>query len=569
MAKLGASPNNVRSKIPAAAALGQISLEHYFRLIVRRRWLIISTFLVVTVLTVVVVSRLPDIYTSETLILVDPQKVPESYVHPTVTGDVRNRLSTLEQQILSATRLQKIIDGLKLYSEERKKMAREEIIGKMRKDITITTVSDFARQDTLQAFKISYNGGNPRLVARVVNELAGLFIEENLKVREQQATGTTEFLESQLQETRKALEAQETKLRDFRLKHIGEMPEQEVADLQILGQLQSQMHLAGEALARAEQQRSMTQAMMTQSVPVIDFDDGEVKDPVAAEGHPARPAAPSSDPAVSAKAKLLAQLNEKLKRGYTDRHPDIRKLRADIADEEAKEPHVAEIQPAEVKKPAEPAKDVVAVTATETAPAGKGPVVPSTRNPVLITQIRSLDDEIGKQKQEQQRLNKQISVYQAKLEAIPVRQQETAELVRDYEISKAHYSQLLEKQLSAETATQLEIRQKGEKFSILDPALPAERPSSPNRKVFDAAGALAGLVLGLFFALSTEITGMSISTPEQVADVSSIPVLEVIPLIETQFDRHRRKRQMVLATVSGMLATILACSAVYFYRYRG
>src|SRR5262249_49922024 len=158
---------------------------------------IIATFLICTVVTVVVVAQLPDIYMSETLILVDPQKVPDSYVRATVTGDVRNRLNTLEQQILSATRLQKIIDSLKLYTEERKKLAREEILAQMRKDISISLVGDVGRgESTLQAFKISYSGRDPRLVARVVSELASLFIEENLKAREQQATGTTEFLES-------------------------------------------------------------------------------------------------------------------------------------------------------------------------------------------------------------------------------------------------------------------------------------------------------------------------------------------------------------------------------------
>jgi uncharacterized protein involved in exopolysaccharide biosynthesis len=396
-----------------------------------------------------------------------------------------------------------------------------------------------------------------------------LFIDENLKARELQATGTTEFLESQLLDTRKALEAQEAKLRDFRLKHIGEMPEQETADLQILGQLQSQLHLAGEALARAEQQRNMAQALISQSVPVIDFDDGEVKGVAASsEERRGKPAAAPVAPPVSPKARLLAELNDKLKRGYTERHPDIRKLRARIDEEEAKEPQPLDVQAVVVPVPPPPPKETAAVAPIETTPVRK-PADPSSSNPVLVTQMKSLDVEIAKQKQEQLRLNKQISVYQSKLEAIPVRQQEIAELVRDYEISKAHYSQLLEKQLSAETATQLEVRQKGEKFRILDPAIPAEKPSKPNRKLFDAMGALAGLVLGGILALATEITGMSVTTSEQVVHFSGVPVLEVIPVIVTVFDQRRRKKQMLWATVSGTVVTALVCSAAIYYRYRG
>ena len=227
------------------SGIDQLSPEHYLRLLVHRKWLVLGVFLAVSAATILVAKRLPDIYTSETVILVDPQKVPEAYVKSTVTGDVRNRLGTLSQQILSATRLQRIIDSLNLYPEEKKKSAREDLIDRMRKDISVSVVSDFGGSQDLQAFRISYSGENSRLVAQVTNELASLFIEENLKAREQQATGTTEFLQNQLQETRQTLEAQEAKLKDFKLKHIGEMPEQQTADLQILGQLQSQLQLEG------------------------------------------------------------------------------------------------------------------------------------------------------------------------------------------------------------------------------------------------------------------------------------------------------------------------------------
>jgi hypothetical protein len=210
---------------------------------------------------------------------------------------------------------------------------------------------------------------------------------------------------------------------------------------------------------------------------------------------------------------------------------------------------------------------VTVSAAVETAPVKKASA--ATANPVLITQLKSLDADIAKQKQEQARLNKQITVYQARLEAIPVRQQEVAELVRDYEISKAHYSQLLDKQLSAETATQLEIRQKGEKFSILDPALPAEKPSKPNRKLFNAMGALAGLVLGVLLALSTELVGTTVTAPEQVVLASGVTVLEVIPVIMTAVDHRRRRRHMLWATVSCTVFTVLACTAALFLRFRG
>ena len=191
--------------------MGQVSPEHYLRLIIHRKWLVLGTFVLVSAATFMVSFRLPDVFTSSTLILVDPQKVPEAYVKATVTGDLRNRLGTLKQQILSATRLQKIIDALNLYPVERKSLAREDVIAMMQKDVEVSIVSDYGGSQDLQAFRIGYSGKDARQVAQVANDLATLFMDENLKAREQQSVGTSEFLQNQLQETKKVLEALEAK----------------------------------------------------------------------------------------------------------------------------------------------------------------------------------------------------------------------------------------------------------------------------------------------------------------------------------------------------------------------
>jgi succinoglycan biosynthesis transport protein ExoP len=558
MAQAKFSPGGRRS----AAEIGgtQISPEHYLRLIWHRKWLVLITCVVVSAGTFVYSYRLRDRFRSETLILVDPQKVPDAYVKATVTGDIRNRLGTLSQQILSATRLQKIIDNLNLYPAERKTLVREDILAAMRKDISVNVVSDFGGSQDLQAFRITYTGYEPRLVAQVANELATQFIDENMKAREQQASGTNEFLQSQLQHSRTALEAQESKLRDFRLKHIGEMPEQQSADLQIMGQLRSQLQLEGEGLARAEQQKTYFQSMLTQnSAPVVDLDDSSPKVAESTVKQQAKSGSPA--PAQTKLDQLKAKLAS-LQGRYWDQHPEVRKAKQEITDEE-KRLKAAETVSAE-ERPA-------AVTAEAPTPA----TVPVARreqsyasNPVIQSQLKTVEEEIAKHKQEQQRLNKLASEYQAKLEAIPVREQEIADLVRDYEISKAHYQQLLNSQLSAETATQLEIRQKGEKFSILDHAQPAEKPTSPNRQMINAGGFLAGLALGLALALATEFLGMSITVQEQLEQATGAAVLEVIPVIQTQADRRMQKKRLVLATVCCLVITILGSGAALFYHYR-
>ncbi len=553
-----------RSVAPQPKA-GPVSPIHYARLVIHRKWLVVAITLLVSSVTIVIANHRPDIYNAETLILVNPQKVPETYVKSTVTGDIRNRLSTLSQQVLSATRLQKIIASFDLYRAERKTKAREEILAEMRSDIHTSVASDFGGGQDLQAFRISYRGRDPRVVAQVTNQLASLFIEENLKAREELATGTTEFLGSQLQETRNQLEKQEARLRDFKLKHLGEMPEQQTADLQILGQLQAQLQAVNEGLARDEQQRSLTQSMMAQTTAVVDIDTSLtppkiVEGPRIIDGKDPVQRAPQS-PLEADRARLKALLA----RGFKEAHPDVQRVRAQIAAEEAAEgSKAAAVEPLAVVQASNAPAPIPEPAAAAEAKRAKGPP-PVTHNPVLEAQIESLDAEIAKERDEQNRLSASVASYQAKVEAVPVREQEIADLQRDYEMSKTHYSQLLDKQLSAEMATELEIRQKGEEFTVLDPAVPADRPFAPNRKLIDSVGALVGLCLGLFAALGTEWFGTTII---DISEVIVAPVLEVIPVIRTGRDRAVWKRRWVFAAFSATLGTALA-ALVYLLQKRG
>lgn len=520
-----------------------LPVEHYTRLLLRRKWLVLGVWALVSAVTAIIAYRLPNIYTSDTLILVDPQKVPEAYVKSTVTGDVRNRLGTLSQQILSETKLNSIIQEQNLYSEERKAgMAREDIITKMRSDVSVKVVSDFGGSQDLQAFRITYRGKDARLVALVTTQLANLFISENLQARQDQAQGTTQFLLNELQEARKQLEAQEAKLRDFKLKHIGEMPKQEAADLQLLAQAQSQLQMESDAANRAEQQRTYIQSMMTQSAPVVEVDE-DPSGPKAANDK-----GPQMSKTLAAAKAQLATMRSR----YTDSHPDIQKLKRLIEDQEAKEAAAA-----------------ASAAVPDPAPAMKRqPRAPVNHfNPVLQSQLKALDAEIEQHKQEQQRLAKVVGAYRAKLDAIPFREQEISALERDYEMSKTHYSQLLDKQLSAQTATELEYRQKGEKFKVLDPAMPAERPTQPNRILINIAGSLGGLILGLMLATGKEFFGMSIITAQDMLAVTSLPILGEIPVIETQIDKRVRRKWILVAAASVLIAGV-ACAAILFYHSR-
>jgi hypothetical protein len=312
---------------------------------------------------------------------------------------------------------------------------------------------------------------------------------------------------------------------------------------------------------------------MSQTVPVVDNDAGDDKAPEGPQ--PKVPNAPgvkvSNKPAMSSDQAKLAEL---LAKGYKEIHPDVARLRKKIAEDEAKQA-VAGVVAAATPAPAAPPSSPAPATSSTASPLppdpapDKAPSRPVNHfNPVLQAQLEQLDAEIAKHKQEQQRLSKAVAGFQARLELIPLREQQSADLERDYGISKAHYSGLLDKELSAETATQLEIRQKAQQFKVLDPALPSEKPARPNRPMIDLGGSLAGFVLGLLLTVLPELRGMSIIAPRDIATVGGLTMLEMIPVIQTQADRHVRKWRMVVATATSAAGMLVWCAAIA-YHYRG
>src|SRR5919201_6829137 len=194
----------------------------------RRKWLAILVFIVPFVIAVSLITFMPSLYRSTATILVDRQQVPESMVRPTVTSALETRLHTISQEILSRSRLEALINRFGLYADLRKRVSQEEVIDRMRKDIRLDLKS--VKQDEYRgvtvAFTISYEGRDPETVARVANTLASFYIEENLKVRERQAAGTSEFLKVQLTEVKKRLDQQEATVSEFKKRYIGELPQQ-------------------------------------------------------------------------------------------------------------------------------------------------------------------------------------------------------------------------------------------------------------------------------------------------------------------------------------------------------
>lgn len=494
--------------------------------------------LLIGILTVVgcavamaVVMRLPVVYRAEAMILVDSQKIPEHYVTSTVNTNVQDRLATISQQILSATRLQKIIDTFGLYTKERKSMVQEEIIEKMRKDITIKLEHGWTGGQP-GAFHVGYEGENPALITQVANQVANLFIEENLRTRERQAEGTADFIDSQLDEAKKSLDQMEAKLSAYKVQHNGELPQQGDLLDSTLSRLQTELQGNQDAINRAQQNKLMLQntlGMAEAEERVLAFQTRQEK---TAELAGIR----SADGATLVhrkKSEVLQDQYDALLGRYQPAYPDLRILKVEID----RQKRFEEQEAAKVATPAPAPAAVTPAAGSAAAPVRVASALPPSRDAMLAServgtikaQIALADQELTARNAERQQILHQISIYQAHIEKLPIREQEMAGVTRDYEISKANYKSLLDKKLAAGMASDMEHRQQGERFTLLDPARVPEKPVRPNLPVFSTVGCVGALALAFAIGFAREANKNQILGEWEIA--GDIPVLGRVPII--------------------------------------
>jgi polysaccharide chain length determinant protein (PEP-CTERM system associated) len=494
----------------------------------RRIWILLLPLAVISAATAVIARLLPDKYKSETLILVVPQQVPESYVRSTVTTRIEDRLQSIAQQILSRTRLERIIQDFDLYQNERRTGMMEDVVEGMRKDINIQVVKG-------DAFRVTYSGTEPRTVMRVTERLASLFIEENLHDREVLADGTNQFLEAQLEDARRRLIEQERKLEEYRRQHSGELPSQlesnmqaiQNAQLQIQSSVESQNRDRDRQLLLHRQIADLEQQTPTDNSTIQLTDlDGDI------------PGATPAQQLAAARAGLAA-----LQRRYKPEHPDVVRMQRVIAELEAKFGADAD----------DPEKRI---TPAEAARRG--------RLKDLQADLDQVNRQIALKESEEQRLRGVIAAYQKRVDSVPTRESELTELTRDYTTLRDMYGSLLAKKEESGIAANLERRQIGEQFKLLDPARLAEKPYSPNRVAISLAGMAGGLAAGLMLIAFLEYRDASFSSDDEISSVLSLPVLATVPFMQSQ-DEQRRARRRRIALNVGCTASVVACVAVVVY----
>ena len=509
------------------------SPDEIARILTRRGWVIVL-LLAAGLSAAPLLSRLqPELYRSETLIMVIPQRVPDAYVKSTVTATVEDRLPSISNQILSRSRLERTINDFNLYSDERRGGIMEDIVQRMRGDILV-------RLEGQDSFRVSYVSRDAQTAQKVTARLASLYIEENLRDRENLAEETNLFLESQLDEAKNRLIEYEKRLEAYRRQHAGELPSQLEGNLQAIRSAQLQLQSVSESINRGRERRLLIERQIADTEMFPEPTPAVVVAP------------PREEPATAARQLEAVEAQLDLQRlRYTADHPTVRALERTIRDlkvkveEEARAP-----KPPEEKKPVSPAE-----------------LARQKRVYDLRAELDVIDHQLATSQAEETRLKQVVASYQSKVEVVPTRESELVELTRDYSTLQAAYASLLTKREDSKIAANLERRQIGEQFRILDPASLPERPYNQARRIgIMASGAIAGLVIGLLIVGLREYRNLTLRDEPDVVRILSLPVLALVPEMRSRRERRSQRIRTLAANVTAGVALLGAVGLIVAWR---
>jgi len=515
------------------------NLEKYVQIALVRKWWIIIPFLLTLLAGLTYALATPGIYKGETLILVIQQKVPENYVRSIVQMNMEERLRTIQQQVTSRTNLENLIEQYQVFSSpSESKMALQTKVELFKKRILINVARG-------TAFTISYIDKNQKKAKDVTNGLASNFISENLRIREEQAIGTSNFLADEVLSVKKRLEEKEELLKQYQQRFMGAMPENLSTNLSILGRLQNQLEQLNSNLSAAEdrkliiQQQISNAEMMKKQMGVPGMTDSLVE-VEAFEGSQFG----DSDEALSLRNKLTL-----LESRYTANHPDVIRVKEMIARIEAQQAEStvdqgdlgAESSESELEPEIEPAFSMT---------------------DMLRPQLEQIDLEIKNHREEIQKIRSQVELYERRIEGTPEREQEMLSLNREYGNLRQLYDSLLARKLEAEIALSMEKKQKGEQFKIVDPAVLPERPFKPDIRKILLLSLFLGLGLGCGLAFLMETLDTSYKTPDEIEEELQMPVLVSMPIRYTKIELQSIKRKSILAYVSVGVAFVLSVAGI-------
>jgi polysaccharide chain length determinant protein (PEP-CTERM system associated) len=543
--------------LPEPESEGNIgeTIERVVGMLDRQQKWIVLTASAVALATIGALQLLPNRYTSTAALVVVQQQIPQRYVVPNSISDPNSALEAMKQEVLSRTRLLDMIRDFGLYPKQRVRLAPEQLVAIMLKDIDIDPFGNTQQKD-FDGFKISFTAENPVVAQRVTSTLTSLFINENLRTREQQSSNTTKFLHEQLEAKKNKLDEQENLLRDFKLQHVGELPEQQQGNLGILTGLQNQLQGTMSGLNRAQQQRVYLQSLVDAYRRQTPASGSAV--PLPGGGFAPNRAPGPVELAQSDLARLEASRTALLGK-YTPDHPDVQKINREIARAEEMVNRLKASAPQRERDTAPSAAAAPARSAAESS------------DDVALAQFRSQLEanrvEIENLLKDESHLKTLIAQYESRLNQTPVREQQQGGIVRETEALRQEYAELQKKEQESELATNLEKQQGGQQFRLIDPASFPLVPSSPKRFKLSLFGVAGGLALGLVLAFLLEMRDTSFHSEKELARALKLPFAVAVPVLSTPGEKNRARWNAMGRWVAGSaLAVVLLAAELYVYK---
>jgi len=544
----------------------------YYAIFAKRKKYFFIPFVGLFILVTAIAVLWPATYESSSTILIESQQIPEDFVRSTVTGYADERIQSLTQQILSRSKLWEIIQQFRLYPEYQEKYTREDILEKMRDDIRLDTISadigsqsqgsrkrgrpsTTATQMTI-AFSIAYRGKHPDTVQKVDSTLASLYLEQNLKTREEQAKTTTEFLEAESKELRERIRALGDKIATFKKEHEGIQPELQQFNLTQADHLELEIKQIDNQIATAEDRRIYLEgqlATVKPDSPIIGASGDRFMDP-------------------QSRLRYLRVTLADLQSKFCDDYPDIRKVKREMAELEKmvgqqglsgslKRQKLNDLKAELAEKQGKYSADhpdikklKSEIARLEQQPEKAEPVklVTDPENPAYITlatQIETTKNEMASLQRQREALKAKLKVFNQRLEETPKLEQEYFALSRDYTNATTKYQEVMNKILEARISEGMEESQKGERFTLVDPASYPQKPVTPKRSLIILAGFIASLGSGLGAVALAEQMDHSLESALALTSLTGLPVLGTIIRIVTKEDliRAKRRRRFVWA----------------------
>lgn len=529
------------------------SLDMLLSLLRRRAWIGLALFILLGSISFSLIAFLANVYTSQALVLIEGQQIPQEYVRSTVTKVVERRLQEISQDLLSRSKLEELAENFALYRSLKKEGASSEIIANtMRSDIGIRVISGRGRgaSGDAVAFGVNYTSPDPQKAMQVANRLASLYIDANMQRREGDAKSTSEFLGKQVEDTRVKLEEQEAKVTAYKRQHMGELPEQRESNLKMIEALQNQMQLLSDNMARAQERRNMLTQMSALESELAEVELSSL--PSKSDSSPSATLTPEQQLRI-----LKNQLRQLLVR-FSDKHPDVIRLKQIIATVEAGTGPAPSLFEDE-------ASALAAARAKGASPSfpAKNSTLAKSKVAAMRFEVESIENQIQRLNGDLQKAHNDMVVYQQRIESTPRVEQELLSISRDYNTTRDLYTSLLKRLDEAKLADKLEQNQKAEKFRILEPALFPDKPTAPDRirlvvmALLLSVGAAVG---GMFLR---EILDSSFHDADDLRREIKVPLLVTIPRIVTTSDLWRTRFRQGIGALALSLSVVVIVGVMY------